>query len=69
MVNRAGTQSHQVHCLIQETDKEASQSNATHHALNCEGCGSPGEGVRAVSLQEVTFKLRPQGQIGVSPRG
>ena len=63
MINRAGPQS-SPSSLIQKTDK----FSVSHHAPNYEGCSDPGEGFRAVSLQKVTFKLRPEGQI-VSSRG
>ena len=64
VIDRAGPQS-SPSSLIQRTDK----LGVSHHAPNYEGCGDPGEGFSAVSLQKVTFTLRPEGQIGVSSRG
>lgn len=63
MINRAGPQS-SPSSLIQKTD----EFSVSHQAPNYEGCSDPGEGFSAVSLQKVTFKLRPEGQI-VSSRG
>lgn len=60
VIDRAGPQS-SPSSLIQRTDK----LGVSHPAPNYEGCGDPGEGFSAVSLQKVTFKLRPEGPQGV----